>query len=50
MHAGSRFRYTYYDKSHGPIHSSIENLDKMVFCGLTGNFYVCVEYFRAWLK
>lgn len=29
-HWGSRFRYTYYDRSCGPIHSSIENLDKMV--------------------
>ncbi|KAF7994169.1 hypothetical protein HCN44_011438 [Aphidius gifuensis] len=28
-HWGSRFRYTYYDRSCGAIHSSIENLDKM---------------------
>lgn len=27
-HWGSRFRYTYYDKSAGPIWKSIENLDK----------------------
>lgn len=29
-HWGSRFRYTYYDKSAGPIWKSIENLDKAV--------------------
>lgn len=29
-HWGSRFRYTYYDKTAGPIHKSIENLDKNV--------------------
>lgn len=29
-HWGQRFRYTYYDKSYGPIHKSIENLDKAV--------------------
>ncbi|XP_065882573.1 protein MEMO1-like [Dysidea avara] len=28
-HWGSRFKFTYYDESHGPIHSSIEKLDKM---------------------
>ncbi|CAH9099804.1 unnamed protein product [Cuscuta europaea] len=27
-HWGSRFRYTYYDKTHGEIHKSIEELDK----------------------
>lgn len=29
-HWGQRFRYTYYDRSCGPIHRSIQNLDKMV--------------------
>lgn len=29
-HWGQRFRYTYYDESCGPIHKSIENLDKAV--------------------
>lgn len=29
-HWGQRFRYTYYDKSCGPIHKSIENLDHVV--------------------
>lgn len=29
-HWGQRFRYTYYDKSYGPIYKSIENLDKSV--------------------
>lgn len=29
-HWGSRFRYTYHDKSAGPIWKSIENLDKNV--------------------
>lgn len=29
-HWGQRFRYTYFDKSFGPIHKSIENLDKTV--------------------
>jgi len=29
---GRRFKFTYYDESHGPIHSSIEKLDKMVQC------------------
>lgn len=29
-HWGSRFRYTYYDKSAGPIWKSIEKLDKQV--------------------
>lgn len=29
-HWGSRFRYTYYDKSAGPIWKSIEKLDKDV--------------------
>ncbi|KAK0081311.1 hypothetical protein PV325_012406 [Microctonus aethiopoides] len=28
-HWGQRFRYTYYDRSCGPIHRSIQNLDKM---------------------
>jgi len=28
-HWGKRFRYTYYDKSKGQIHNSIESLDKM---------------------
>ncbi|XP_046743332.1 protein MEMO1 [Diprion similis] len=28
-HWGQRFRYTYYDRSCGPIHRSIHNLDKM---------------------
>nr|GME14881.1 protein MEMO1 [Ipomoea batatas] len=28
-HWGSRFRYTYYDKTHGAIYKSIEALDKM---------------------
>ncbi|CAD6241931.1 GSCOCG00009381001-RA-CDS [Cotesia congregata] len=28
-HWGQRFRYTYYDRSSGPIHRSIQNLDKM---------------------
>lgn len=28
-HWGQRFRYTYYDRSCGPIHKSIQNLDKM---------------------
>eukprot|EP00112_Aurelia_sp_Birch-Aquarium-sp1_P019674 Seg492.6 transcript_id=Seg492.6/GoldUCD/mRNA.D3Y31 product="Protein MEMO1" protein_id=Seg492.6/GoldUCD/D3Y31 len=28
-HWGRRFRYIYYDKSHGKIHQSIEKLDKM---------------------
>lgn len=32
-HWGQRFRYTYYDKSYGPIHKSIENLDKAVSKG-----------------
>lgn len=27
-HWGSRFRYTYYEKDHGPIYKSIEALDK----------------------
>lgn len=31
-HWGSRFRYSYYDKSAGPIWKSIENLDKSVSC------------------
>lgn len=31
-HWGSRFRYTYYDKSAGPIWKSIEKLDKHVIC------------------
>lgn len=30
-HWGQRFRYTYYDRSCGPIHRSIQNLDKMVY-------------------
>ena len=30
-HWGKRFRYTYYDKSKGSIHESIEDLDKQVF-------------------
>jgi len=29
-HWGQRFRYTYYDRACGPIHRSIQNLDKMV--------------------
>lgn len=29
-HWGQRFRYTYYDRSCGPIYRSIQNLDKMV--------------------
>lgn len=29
-HWGRRFSYTYYDKSCGPIHKSIEKLDKNV--------------------
>lgn len=29
-HWGHRFRYTHYDRSCGPIHKSIQNLDKMV--------------------
>ncbi|XP_028554165.1 protein MEMO1 homolog isoform X1 [Dendrobium catenatum] len=28
-HWGSRFHYTHYDKKHGPIHKSIEALDRM---------------------
>ncbi|XP_066593279.1 protein MEMO1 [Prorops nasuta] len=28
-HWGQRFRYTYHDRSNGPIHRSIQNLDKM---------------------
>ena len=28
--AGSRFKYTYYNKEDGPIHKSIENLDRCV--------------------
>ncbi|XP_015598766.1 protein MEMO1 [Cephus cinctus] len=28
-HWGQRFRYTYYDRSCGPVHRSIQNLDKM---------------------
>ncbi|XP_003385587.1 PREDICTED: protein MEMO1-like [Amphimedon queenslandica] len=28
-HWGKRFQFTYYDKEHGPIHSSIEALDRM---------------------
>lgn len=28
--AGKRFRYTYYDKTKGEIHQSIEDLDRMV--------------------
>ncbi|XP_011496825.1 PREDICTED: protein MEMO1 isoform X2 [Ceratosolen solmsi marchali] len=28
-HWGQRFRYTYYDKSYGPIYNSIKNLDQM---------------------
>jgi len=28
-HWGSRFDYVYYDKKHGPIHKSIEALDRM---------------------
>ncbi|XP_078443545.1 ammeMemoRadiSam system protein B [Wolffia australiana] len=28
-HWGSRFNYTYYDAKHGPIHKSIEALDRM---------------------
>lgn len=27
-HWGQRFSYTYYDRSHGPIHKCIEHLDK----------------------
>lgn len=30
MFPGKRFRYTYYNKSDGPIHASIETLDRMV--------------------
>lgn len=29
-HWGQRFRYTHYDESDGPIHKSIEKLDKEV--------------------
>ena len=29
-HWGDRFRYTYYDKTIGDIHESIEDLDKKV--------------------
>lgn len=29
-HWGQRFRYTYYDRSGGPIYRSIQNLDRMV--------------------
>lgn len=29
-HWGKRFSYTYYDASNGPIHKSIEQLDKIV--------------------
>ena len=35
-HWGKRFRYTYYDKSVGEIHESIEDLDKKV----------CLVYFE----
>ena len=31
-HWGQRFRYTFYDKSWGEIHQSIQTLDKMVHC------------------
>ena len=31
---GKRFRYTHYNKSDGPIHASIEALDRMVSLGL----------------
>lgn len=31
-HWGERFNYTYYDKTQGPIHKSIEKLDKRVSC------------------
>ena len=30
MFPGKRFRYTYYNKSDGPIHASIETLDRTV--------------------
>lgn len=33
-HWGQRFRYTYYDRSCGPIHRSIQNLDKMVHASM----------------
>lgn len=29
-HWGQRFRYTYYDRSYGSIHQSIERLDRLV--------------------
>lgn len=38
-HWGSRFRYTYYDESAGPIHKCIEKLDKNVS---ETKFFVCL--------
>lgn len=49
-HWGQRFRYTYYDRSCGPIYRSIQNLDKMVCpfdllpCILDGNFFHNLSY------
>lgn len=46
-HWGSRFNYTYYNKAHGPIHKSIEALDRMGMEIIeTGN----PEAFKAYLK
>lgn len=52
-HWGSRFRYTYYDKSAGPIWKSIEKLDKNVSNMLTQvyvlrNFYTQFHNFLGY--
>lgn len=48
-HWGQRFRYTYYDHSHGSIYQSIEGLDRAVRCcyeidGFYDSHYLCAGY------
>ena len=40
---GKRFRFTYHDKKHGAIHSSIEMLDRMVTLSeIRADLFSCV--------
>lgn len=43
-HWGQRFRYTYYDRSCGPIHRSIQNLDKMVHKIIKYHLLINISY------